>query len=207
MRQTNSLSTREEWLVLVAGQAESLFVDQGHDIPEYRVTCGFPSRKALGKDGSVALGQCWSAEHSDGNVFEIFISPLVDDALRVTDILIHELCHAIAPPKSGHGAAFKKIALSVGLEGKMTSTVAGSELLAWIEKVVEGVGPYPHHKLVAPVAQKKPQKSRQMKGECPDCKAEGEPYIIRLSAENIDRGMPICPIHGVAMLAEEKEEE
>ena len=205
-KMTNSLSTREEWLTLVARQCEVLFCDQGYDIPKYKVTCGFPSKSAVSPT-KTRLGECWAAEHSDGNIYELFISPLLDDPIRVTDILIHEMAHAVVGTKAGHGGAFKKVALAVGLTGKMASTEAGEALKAWITTLVEGVGPYPHHKLTPTHKEKKAQKGRMLKAECPDCRAEGSPYIVRMSAETMKRGVPLCPIHGVSMIGEQNEDD
>ena len=155
MAMTNALSTREEWLTIVAGQCEVLFCDLGHDIPDYKVTCGFPSRSALSPT-KPRIGECWSRELSGGDVFEIFISPVIEDPSRVTDVLILEMCHAGAGLKAGHGGAFKKLALAVGLTGKMASTEAGETLKAWIDNIVEMVGPYPHHNIALPAKKKSP---------------------------------------------------
>lgn len=198
----NSIATREEWLTIAAGQCEVLFTELEHYIPEYKVTCGFPSRSAVSKT-KTRLGECWAAERSDGNNFEVFISPLMDDPEQVVAVLIHEMVHVVVGTKAGHGGPFKKVALAIGLEGKMASTTAGEKLTEWIKGIIDGLGPYPHHKLVPTHKEPKPQKGRMLKAECTVCKAEGEPYIVRMSGETMKKGLPYCPIHGCQLVTDE----
>ena len=49
------------------------------------------------------------------------------DSARVADILLHEIIHTLCP-QAGHRGAFRYIAQHMGLEGKMTATVAGDDL-------------------------------------------------------------------------------
>ena len=44
------------------------------------------------------------------------------------------------------------------------------------------------------------QATRLIKCECPECLAEGSPYIVRASQSTLDRGAPICPVHNVPMI-------
>jgi len=194
------ISTREEWLTVLNGLLDNHFSDFGYDAPEnVRITCGFPSIKALGAKNR-RVGEVWDCESSDGNVFEISISPLVDDAVQVGAILVHEKVHTIAGLKAGHKGEFAKVAKKVGLEGKMTATTAGEQLTASLQLLVEQIGPYPHQKLTPRTRTEKPQANRHLKIECPECKADGAPYLVRVSRDTLNRGAPICPIHECDMV-------
>jgi len=215
-------ATREEWLNAANGLLHGLFTQHGATIPDnIRISCGFP----FGRRGITslnAIGQAWPASLSMGNVIELFISPVLDDAKRVLDILAHECVHAAVGNDKGHGPVFKALAEAIGLTGKMTATVAGPEFLEWSEEALEKLGDYPHQKLIVhrlnPNEPKagpdgprlppsipgggiiyKPQATRLIKVECPHCKAEGTPFILRMSRATIaSHGTPICPRHNVA---------
>lgn len=194
---------RETWLTITTDEMRKHFVSVGHEIPANVVaTCGFPSKSALSRKRK-RIGECWRSEASDGNVFEIFISPLVSDGLEVAAILAHELCHATVGLDAKHGPKFKKCALAIGLEGKMTATVAGEKFRLWYDS--GDFGPYPHARLNAQSDDgTKKQTTRLIKAECGSCADEGTPYIVRLSQSTLDLGAPICPIHNEAMTAASK---
>ena len=188
---------REEWLYVATAALRAHFTAHGYTIPQnVRSTCGWPSKSATARKKR-RIGECWSDGASDGKQFEIFISPTLADPLSVTDTLAHELCHATVGLKAGHGAAFKRCATAIGLEGKMTSTEPGPVFLAWWKN--QAFGEYPHETLNASNANKK-QATRLIKCECPECLADGSPYIVRASQSTLDRGAPFCPIHQCAMV-------
>jgi hypothetical protein len=88
---------------------------------EVIVTYGFPK----GKRGTKHLGQCWSGTGLYQKAV-IFIHPCQwTTAVEVLDTLTHETCHA-ATPEAGHRGAFKRLALSIGMKGRMTSASAGA---------------------------------------------------------------------------------
>ena len=93
------------------------------------------------------IGQCFSRSASDGGINEILITPLLNNSISVLETLTHELVHAIDDCQHGHKAPFKRIAEAVGLEGKMTNTIAGEELTEKIKAIVKKLGRYPHKKL------------------------------------------------------------
>ena len=159
---------RESWLVdAVHTLNRKVFIPAGYEVPDdTKVTCGWPSRGAIAKRKT--LGECWPRSRSAKNINEIFLSPTMDDAVDVLGVLVHELVHAIDDCKHGHKAPFRKIAVAVGLEGKMTSTVAGDALTAKLEAIQDALGDYPHAELTPPPPK---QKSRQLKLECNDCGA------------------------------------
>lgn len=217
-------ATREEWLQAGLNELRGLFGQHGATIPaNVKVSVGFP----FGRRGITslnAIGQAWPAALSTGSFLEIFISPVLDNPLRVMDVLAHEGVHTSVGNDKGHGPVFKRLAEAIGLTGHMTATVAGPEFKAWYETVSTRLGPYPHAKLIVmrepgistptgpdgPHLPKmpgggviiyKPQATRMLKVECPCCKAEGTPYIARMAKAQIDRlGPPVCPKHTVVMV-------
>lgn len=160
--------TREEWLDAGAARLHELFLaPDGHSLPKItRCSCGFP------KGGRRAIGQCWYPNSSTDESVNIFVSPEIEEPVRVLDILLHELIHAVLGPDVKHGRAFRNLARRVGLAGKVTATVAepGSELHGFLCEVVEELGHYPHGAIVGV-----PGKGQKKK----------EPTVVRLvSAQN-----------------------
>jgi len=161
--------TREEWLteaVLILDAQVFAPVMDGviPDLP-YRVSCSFPG--GPGKKKGV-VGQCWNPSASGDGTTEIFISPVEDNPIEVLDTLTHENVHRIVGCKHGHKAPFKRLALKVGLEGKMTSTHAGEALREKLAELAEELGTYPHAK-VTPGEGKKKQSTRMLKIVCTEC--------------------------------------
>lgn len=185
---------REQWLTQAAEKhIKPHFRDAGFGWPEsYRVSIGFP--KGRGR-GARAIGQCWSPHMSADKTPEMFISPQLEPA-RALDVLIHELVHAVVGLAAGHTGPFRVMAKAVGLEGKMTATVAGPELTktiqGWIEKLPAFPGavldPLKPGDAGKPSAKEKGPGSRLIKCACPDCG-----YTIRTTAKWIEVGLPICP--------------
>jgi len=146
-----------------------VFKRAGYEVPsDVKVTCGWPSKSATSRK-SRRIGECWPRSVSAAGVNEIFISPTIADSVDVLDILAHELIHAIDDCVNGHRAPFKRIALAIGLEGKMTSTTAGEELKATFEKIVAKLGEYPHATM--DFTNRKKQSTRLLKLECFSCEA------------------------------------
>lgn len=185
-------ATRESWLIEAAQHLTPLILEAGG--PEFKqplVSVGLPSGRG-GKNQ--AIGQCWSAACSDDKErSHIFVSPTLDNPTRVLDVLAHELIHSSVGVEHGHKAPFRKVAVALGLEGKMTATVAGPELQAKLEKLAETLGDYPHAKL-DPKSGPKKQTTRMLKLECPSCGAVAR--ISRKWAEtvtlNCDCGIDGC---------------
>lgn len=194
---TTNYSTREEWLVAAVAALSPFFQEIGEELPEVRVSVGWPGGN--GRKNSV-IGQCWSTKVAADSVSQLFISPVLDDTVRVLDVLAHELIHAIDDCQSGHKGRFAKIAKALGLTGKMTATVAGDELKATLEVIAASLGDYPHAALVNPGAGAegpKKQSTRMMKVEC----AEGSGYKARMTRQWLEEfGAPICPCHEERMI-------
>lgn len=191
---TTKHSTREEWLVAATAALAPLFEELGETLPTVRVSVGWPG--GSGRKNSV-IGQCWKTTASSDKVAQLFISPVLDDAARVLDVLAHELIHAIDDNESGHKGRFAKIAKALGLTGKMTATVAGDELKAKLDAIAADLGAYPHAAIVPADSGVKKQSTRMMKVEC----SEGSGYKVRMTRQWLaEYGAPSCPCHGEVML-------
>lgn len=191
--------TREAWLNEVARLMEPKFKEVGSPIPgNVRVSVGFTSAGIR----SMAIGECWDSGASKDKHFEIFLRPNLDDVIQVTGTLCHELIHAAVGLKAKHGKAFKKVALALGLTGKMTATVPGDGFKQWVRPILEKVGPFPHAALEGRSSIKPKQTTRMVKCECDECG-----YVARTTKKWIEaKGPPHCPDHG-AMTVEERDDE
>lgn len=182
--------TREVWLTAMARHLAPLFREAGSPLPpNLRISCGWPSHRAMaGSSKARAIGQCWPIEASADAHIEVFISPCIAEAREAAAILVHELVHAVDGNRHGHKAPFRRVALAVGLTGKMTATAAGPALAERLNSLCEQAGPYPHATLDMSLSGRKKQSTRMHKLECPDCG-----YTVRTTAKWIEAGMPTCP--------------
>ena len=89
----------------------------------------------------------WSADGATEMVISLEHHPSPRD---IFETVTHELCHYEIGTREKHGKVFKRLAIAVGLEGKMTHTHAGDMLLEQLEKVVIRLGKYPGAPLVDP---------------------------------------------------------
>lgn len=163
-------NNREQWLIKATKELDKrvfkpAFRELGHDlvVPEdVKVSCGFPPSGARGRR-SKTIGVCFPRESSTSNVNEIFISPILDDSIKVLDVLAHELIHAIDNCVNGHRGIFVEIARKIGLVGKPTATSAGDELKEKLEAIVNVIGEYPHKEVKLST---KKQSTRNIKVKC-----------------------------------------
>lgn len=176
--------TREAWLLAAVEALRPHFQAAGEELPErVRVATGWPGGRGK-KDGVV--GQCWMPEATADGVPGVFISPVEGDPIRVLDILVHELVHAIG--HRGHRGPFAKLAAKVGLEKPWTATKAGERLREDVLKpIAEALGAY-DHAVITPGARLKVQSTRMLKLECPECG-----YTVRTTRKWIEVGLPACP--------------
>jgi len=180
--------TREQWLNAAVKLCSSqLFKPYRFIVPkDVKVSCGFPSTGALAERRQ-RIGECWYPQK--GTSHQIFISPVLDVPMKVLDVLVHELVHTVAGKEAKHGKAFRAIATKVGLEGKMTATVASKRLTNLLKPLNARLGPYPHESLSGMSKGRKKETCRQLKASCPGCG-----YTIRITRKWIDEvGLPICP--------------
>lgn len=172
------------------------------EIPEnVRVSCGFPSTRALSEKGK-RLGECWEGKASVDGVSQIFITPLLSDNLQVLEVLTHELLHACLPEGTGHKKGFKVAAEKVGFEPNSIGRISTPELVNLLNTLL--LEPYPQVKLIPPTVEKK-QGIRLQKLVCKSLEHE-EPVIIRATKKVTDLGLPSC-FCGMEFFIEEKEKD
>jgi hypothetical protein len=190
--------TREQWLLEMPHHLAPDFAAIGAPLAVelVRVSVGFPSRRSLSARNRV-VGQCWAAAASTDGRHEIFVSPLVGDGLEAAAILAHELVHSAVGVAAGHKGPFRKAALALGLEGKMTATVAGPRLAQRLNALIARVGDYPHAAMNPKLSGMKKDGTRLLKAECPACG-----YVVRVTRKWADVGLPTCPCGAVMALEE-----
>lgn len=185
-------STREAWLMEAASLMHPWLVEAGAGPrPKYRISVGWPlGGRATPKKGggSHRIGECFSPGSSKDGTSEIFISPLLEEPTLVLGTLLHELVHAYVGVKARHGPMFRKPAVALGLEGKMTATVVGAALMPKLVTMAAKIGEFPHKGMTVGENPLKPkQTTRMLKVECPACG-----YTLRTSAKWIEVGLPTC---------------
>ena len=185
-------SIREQWLETAIELMKPHFAESipGVEFPKVRVSVGWPG----GKSGPRTIGQCWAPFAATDNVSQIFISPVLDEELIVLATLAHEFIHAIDENKSGHKGAFGVMARAIGLEGRLTATVAGEALTAVFMTILEKLGTYQHAALGSITGAPSRNKSMQ-KVVC-----EESGYTARVSNKWLLEGTPSCPCHGEPMV-------
>lgn len=182
--------TRESWM----NAASEWLLDEvimpvvtGYDKPNIKCSIGFPFRS------SKAIGQCFTKGSSAGGYNEIFINPKMSglDTIRVLDILAHELIHAIDNCESGHKGFFAKTARAIGLEGKLTATVAGEALKERLNTLLVILGDIPHAGMDTGKSTIKKQGTRMIKIECGACG-----FIARTASKWADQlpELAHCPV-------------
>lgn len=177
--------SRENWLLEAVDIMRPWFEEHGATVPELvRVSVGFGKRMRKG-----TIGVCYSSKAASDGVHQLYMSPVLDDAVKVLSTLMHELIHAWDDCKSGHRGEFRRVAVALGLTGKMTATVAGDELVTRLQDVAGKLGPYPHSALnISELGPK--QSTRLLKVHAPDCCG----MIVRITRKWLDEvGYPFCP--------------
>lgn len=180
--------TREQWLVAAVELIrERVFTAKHHKLPTIRVSVGWPRRAR-----EATIGQCFVSKVSADKSSQIFISPKLGNVVAsqgVLATLVHEMVHAIDDCENGHKARFKAIATEVGLEGKMTATHAGDQLIETLKEIAKDLGTYPHSTINIE-DQPKVQKTYMLKVVSPH-----EPdYKLRMTQKMIDEyGLPKDP--------------
>jgi hypothetical protein len=169
---------------------KEVFEPLGYHVPaNIKVTCGFPSKKALSKKNR-RIGEIWASQCSAGNFFETMIHPSECDSVNVSAILAHEICHAIVGVGQGHNRrTFGKVARAIGLEGSLTATYAGEALIRKFCDIIDEIGGYPHKQLYAVMPQKKDH-CRYIKLVCSTCD-----FYCLVSRKHIEN-LPTCGCGG-----------
>ncbi len=173
---------REAWLTAAANMIQTDLIlnacGPDHTIPHpFRVSVGYPPRSTA---RSKVIAVCIKAAASADSHNEIFITPSLDDSHAVLAALAHELVHQADDCASGHQHFFARIARKIGLEGPLTATHAGAELIEYLNMIVEELGPIPHAAIDLSIAKKK-QSTRMVKVFCQSCG-----WSFRTSTKNIE---------------------
>jgi hypothetical protein len=177
---------RESWLTEMASRLESLYFNSNNiTLDSHKVTCGFPHTGATAARRK-RIGECHPASNSEGDYFEMFISPVVSDSIEVAAILAHEMCHVADRCMHGHKSPFVRFMKMCELEGKPTATQPSEAFKHSVAPIIQELGEYPHAKMNVKNSKKKG--SRMVKCECSDCG-----YILRTSRTNLNIAIPICP--------------
>lgn len=191
---------REAWLGEVSRLVKPLF-KQFH-LPAHKLTCGWPSKHALGKTQR-RVGECFSPKCSTAGIFEIFISPFLDDSLEVAGTVCHELAHVAAGIEAGHGRDFWKVCQHVGItKGRPTTAMPNELLNQTLQRLIEPLGAYPHSKL-QPVAKTVEKEKKSVTLVCPSCFVK-----VRISKKHLAQsGHPTCGCNTGFVLKEELEDD
>lgn len=187
-------TTREAWLNQAVAELDTLFVNEGHDLPDVRVSIGWPHGGRAN-----TIGQCFPPTMAADEVAQVFISPVLADPVRILDVLLHELVHAVnhAAGDHGHGKCFSAIAKPLGLTGKMTATEAGPELREKLVAIAATLGDFPHAALTPTAKLAKSRSGKSIKLEC----AAGEDFVVSISKTRLEmHGAPKCPCHDETMV-------
>lgn len=197
------MSTREQWLTEAAQRIYDTIISPIAVMREgerFVVSCGWPSRHALSRSRRT-VGECWPASVcADGLTRQLFISPVLSEIVDgygdgVMPTLAHELVHVVVATP-GHRGEFRRVGKLIGLEGKMASSVAGTELSGKLQVIAGALGPYPHAELM-PAEHRRTQSTRMIKVmalHCTECQ-----YVARTTRVWLDTmGPPRCP-HGSPM--------
>ena len=155
-------TTREDWLNKAALLIRAELIDT-----RTTMTTDRPIRISLSPMASKNLGACYPSSRSPADhANEITITMHSNDSVLILSTLAHELIHAYDDCVNKHGAVFRAAALAIGLQGKMTATVAGAELTATLSEYVELLGEIPHYALTH-VAKDKGRNGNKLM--CHDC--------------------------------------
>lgn len=194
MVKQHQIDSRENWLNAAVNALRPMFEQRGYRIPEkIRVSVGFPGGGR--RPGSYGV-QCFVAHNGKDGAYELFVSPTLDDEVKVLGQLTHNLVHVAVGIKSGHRAPFQNCATAMGLEPPWVSTHEGSAFKFGVAKpVIERLGVrYQHTKLSAsdPTTVGKKQTTRLRRCECATCG-----YITYTTAKwLLSSGEPRCPTPG-----------
>lgn len=186
---------REHWLAELAKSVTEMIEDVAQKkMPNFRVSCGWPSRGGLSLKKPV-IGQCWPGMVSKDGTHELFIAPTIAENMLVAGTVAHEMVHAIVGTKAGHKGPFVHVVRGIGLTGKPTATIPGPEFIKEVDPIIAKLGPYPHTKMV-PSGKFTAQTTRLLKVEC----AMGSGLSVRMTRKWLDQeGPPICPCHQMPM--------
>lgn len=219
------VKSREMWLMNAVKLLRPVLSSVGLALPEkVRVSCGFPtvSREQQVR-GFRAFGQSFPASASKDGTVEVFISPVLDQAVKLNESgVLDTLAWVLAKVSENYDVDKSHRALRLQkVSGRVVSTPEFVEALA---QVIEKLGAYPHAALeieeVAKEAAKryakattpeelaeasddmisvdflpvKRQVGRLVRVSCQDASCKAHGYVIRVTRSWLSRfGAPLCP--------------
>lgn len=189
--------TREDWLTAAVSELKPFFLLNGVSISDkIRVSCALPSNAK--RTNFKSVGECFPNTNSADAHFEIFISPVLADPIKVFETLIAMLCHT-ANGALNHGKPYQKIADAMLLlpngtqSARYKSVTHGDAFVQAYKQIIDSLGAYAHAELSASVGKK--QSTRMLKCVCPSCG-----YTVRLTAKwafkQGNLNLPLCPNEG-----------
>ncbi len=189
--------TREDWLTAAVSELKPFFLLNGVSISDkIRVSCALPSNAK--RTNFKSVGECFPNTNSADAHFEIFISPVLADPIKVFETLIAMLCHT-ANGALNHGKPYQKIADAMLLlpngtqSARYKSVTHGDAFVQAYKQIIDSLGAYVHAELSASVGKK--QSTRMLKCVCPSCG-----YTVRLTAKwafkHGNLNLPLCPNEG-----------
>jgi hypothetical protein len=147
--------------------------------PDFTVGLGFPSKKALATKNR-RIGEAWPKATVSTGKAAIIISQAIDveteiDRIQLLGLLIHEMIHVVMPPGTGHGPAFRRCAIALGLAGKPTATYVETDkakpglsgLRDYLTPIANQLGRAPWGTIDGSNVKK--QNTRMLKCKCMDC--------------------------------------
>ncbi len=176
-----TMETREAWLLEACEHLRPVLRDAGVECPPVSVSMGFPKG---GRGRGRSIGQCWPEQAAADGRPAIFVSPVLVNAERILDVLLHELVHAGVGTSCGHRGKFVTVARACGLVGPPTATSAGPELSRRLNAIAQTLGPLPHAALS--VVEEPKQTTRLRLWQC-DCEVK-----VRVASDQFDATCNRC---------------
>jgi len=174
--------TREGWLEGFRDAMAPKLEVLGYTLPDnIRISINEPTASKRGKG---AYGKCFHPSESSSGHWEIFLNPIIETVDVLACTLTHELIHTVCF-EDGHGKVFGSIARAMGLDGKLTATVAGKSWFQWATPIIEALGPIPYSAMNNPA--RKVSETYLLKLECNNCG-----WLARASKKHVFDNMT-CP--------------
>jgi hypothetical protein len=134
----------EVWLHEAMELMRPKFAEAGYEIPPVHLSVGFSSAGYRVNTKRLILGMCYSRRMDKEGLNQIFISPVLDDPLKVLVTLAHELVHAIDDCKHSHGPVFQKISKDLKLTDCMAVNLFDfRDTLRSYQSMLDQLGRYP----------------------------------------------------------------
>lgn len=188
-------ANREAFLNAAVDELRPFFSSRGHTLPaEIRVATGYPTNAK--RSGFKVLGECIPNTNSADGHYEIWISPILADPIKVVETLIAQLCRTAKGALTVTNLAYTRVAeamhiLPAGTGSNPYKEVThGQEFINSYIAIIDSLGVYPHG--VVDISVHKSQGTRMLLARCPTCQCS-----IRMTAKWVynahgDVELPTC---------------